>query len=145
MPATVKPISVDGAIIDAQINEQVSKGLKMNGMLLNSLDVIDNSDKEYISFNTKKGTLTTGGNLASLEELGMIFKKLDMTVAEMGDKLFSGNVEASPLKGGKDSCEYCPYDSVCAYHMSACRNSFSVDNDEVCKILENEQNKGGED
>ena len=29
--------------------------------------------------------------------------------------------------------------------MSACRNSFSVDNDEVCKILENEQNKGGED
>lgn len=145
MPATVKPISVDSNISDEQINEQVSKGLKMNGMLLNSFDVIDNSDTAYISFNTKKGTLTTGGSLASLEEFGMIFKKLDMTVADMGTKLFSGNVEASPLKGGKDSCEYCPYDSICAYHMSNCRNSFSVDNDKVCQILEKEQNEGGEE
>ena len=33
------------------------------------LDVIDNSDAAYISFNTKNGTLTAGGSLASLEEL----------------------------------------------------------------------------
>ena len=132
-------------ISDEQINEQVSKGLKMNGMLLNSLDVIDNSDAAYISFNTKNGTLTAGGSLASLEELGMIFKKLDMTVAKMGTTLYSGNVEASPLKGGKDSCEYCPYDSICAYHMSDCRNSFSLKNDEVCRILEEEQENGGEE
>lgn len=145
MPATVKPISADNTISDEQINEQVSKGLKMNGMLLNSLDVIDNSDAAYISFNTKNGTLTAGGSLASLEELGMIFKKLDMTVAQMGTTLYSGNVEASPLKGGKDSCEYCPYDSICAYHMSDCRNSFSLKNDEVCRILEEEQENGGEE
>ena len=145
MPATVKPISADNNISDEQINEQVSKGLKMNGMLLNSLDVIDNSDAAYISFNTKNGTLTAGGSLASLEELGMIFKKLDMTVAKMGTTLYSGNVEASPLKGGKDSCEYCPYDSICAYHMSDCRNSFSLKNDEVCRILEEEQKNGGEE
>lgn len=145
MPATVKPISADNTISDEQINEQVSKGLKMNGMLLNSLDVIDNSDAAYISFNTKNGTLTVGGSLVSLEELGMIFKKLDMTVAKMGTTLYSGNVEASPLKGGKDSCEYCPYDSICAYHMSDCRNSFSLKNDEVCRILEEEQENGGEE
>ena len=145
MPATVKPISADADMSEDEINSQVAKGLKMNGMLINSLDVIDNSDTAYISFSTKKGTLTAGGSLASLEELGMIFKKLDMTVADMGKQLFSGNVEAAPLKGGKDSCEYCPYDSICAYHMSDCRNSFSMKNEEVCKILESEQNNGGED
>ena len=74
-----------------------------------------------------------------------ICKKLDMTVAKMGTTLYSGNVEASPLKGGKDSCEYCPYDSICAYHMSDCRNSFSLKNDEVCRILEEEQENGGEE
>lgn len=145
MPATVKEISANADMTEDEINSQVAKGLKMNGMLINSLDVIDNSDTAYISFPTKKGTLTVGGGLASLEELGMIFKKLDMTVADMGKQLFSGNVEASPLKGGKDSCEYCPYDSICAYHMSDCRNSFSMKNDEVCRILKSQQNNGGED
>lgn len=145
MPATVKEIFANADMTEDEINSQVAKGLKMNGMLINSLDVIDNSDTAYISFPTKKGTLTVGGGLASLEELGMIFKKLDMTVADMGKQLFSGNVEASPLKGGKDSCEYCPYDSICAYHMSDCRNSFSMKNDEVCRILKSQQNNGGED
>lgn len=145
MPATVKPISTDAKISVEEIKSKVSSNLKMNGMLLNSLDVIDNSDSAYISFNIKKGTLTAGGSLASLEELGMIFKKLDMTVADMGKQLYSGKVEASPLKGGKDSCEYCPYDSICAYHMSDCRSSFSLKNDEVCKKLLSEQEEGGED
>lgn len=145
MPATVKPISTDAKISNEEIKTKVSSNLKMNGILLNSLDVIDNADSAYISFNTKKGTLTTGGSLVSLEEFGMIFKKLDMTVADMGKQLYLGKVEASPLKGGKDSCEYCPYDSICAYHMSDSRNSFSLKNDEVCKKLLSEQDEGGED
>ncbi len=145
MPAAVKQISADTTITDEQINDKLSKDLRMNGILLNSLDVLDNSDNMYISYDTKKGTVAAGGSLASLEELGMIFKKLDMTVAEMGSQLYFGNVEASPLKGGKDSCEYCPYDSVCAYHMSNSRNFFSMKNDEALKKLAEEQSIGGED
>lgn len=67
MPATVKPISADNTISDEQINEQVSKGLKMNGMLLNSLDVIDNSDAAYISFNTKMERLQRAEVLRALK------------------------------------------------------------------------------
>ena len=72
----------------------------------------------------------------------MIFKKLDMTVAEMGKKLYSGDVNATPLKGGHDACEYCPYDSVCAFHRNGCVNTFTVKNNKVCEILADEQRKG---
>ena len=141
MPATTPFITADNKMDEEKISEEVEKKLRMNGVILNSLDVLDNCDTAYISYKTKDGTLSSGGTLASLEEFGMIFRKLDMTIAEMGRKLYSGDVNAKPLKGGHDACEYCPYDSVCAFHRNGCVNTYSVKNNEVCDILAKEQGK----
>ena len=142
MPSTTPFVTADNSMTEEKIKTEIGKELKMNGMLLNSPDVLDNCDTAYISYKIKDGTLSSGGSLASLEEMGMIFKKLDMTVAEMGRKLYSGDVNATPLKGGHDACEYCPYDSVCAFHRNGCVNTYKVKNDKVCEILADEQRKG---
>lgn len=143
MPGKTPVVSADNTTTQDSVKKELNKGLKMNGIVLNSFDVLDQTDTNYISYNSKKGTLSTGGTLASLEEFGMIFRKLDMTVAQMGNMLYGGDVKASPTKGAHDGCEYCPYDSVCAYHKSECRNTFALDNDIVCtelkKDLENRQ------
>lgn len=135
MPMKTPVISADNTTTQEDVKKELFKGLKMNGIILNSFDVLDECDKNYISYNAKKGTLSMGGTLADLEEFGMIFRKLDMTVEQMGNRLYSGDVKASPLKGAKDACEYCPYDSVCAYHRSEDRSTFAKDNDIVCREL----------
>ena len=146
MPAGVPVISADN-LSDEQIARKISDNYKMNGLLLDDSRVIKGMDKTegamYIPVKIKEGKPSSAKSLASLEQFGKIFQKLDLITAEMGEELYSGKIEASPTKGAHDACEYCPYDSVCAYRMSEPRNTFSVDNAEVYAQLE--KDLGGEE
>ncbi len=140
MPAGVPVIAADNLTAE-QIQQKISDNYKMNGLLLDDVRVIKGMDKSesavYIPVKIKNGE-GYGKSLATLAQFGSIFQKLDITVAEMGRSLYNGKIEASPVKGAHDACEYCPYDSVCAYRMSAPRNTFGVDNDEVYRQIEEE-------
>ncbi len=141
MPATVKAKSADINTPQDKIITEINSVLKMNGMLVDLPEITKSIDKNY--YDIKPQTFVEQGGLASLAELGMIFKKLDMTISEMGNMLFDGRVEASPFKGGKDSCQYCNYSSICAYHRSEDRNAFDVDNLNTIRTIEKEQENGG--
>jgi Na+-driven multidrug efflux pump len=82
--------------------------------------------------------------LSGMRFSGEIFKKIDLTVTQMGKELYSGKIDASPTKGAHDACEYCPYDSVCTYRMSEPKTTYEIKNPEVFEILENNTKKGGE-
>lgn len=148
MPSTVPVISAETSITEEKIESEIDKSLRMNGLILNDVKLIKGMDKtesgKYIPAKIKLDTAVSERSIASLEEFGKIFKKLDMTVAQMGKDLYSGKIQASPAKGAHDACEYCPYDSVCAYRMSEPVNTFDVKNEEVYEKIENEL-KGGEE
>lgn len=144
MPATVPYISADSLKSIEKLPDELNKNLKMNGLLLKDTEIIHGMDKTdaatYIPVKIKAGEPVSATSLATLEEFGKIFKKVDMLIAEMGKNIYNGNIEAKPLKGGHDSCEYCPYDSVCAYRQSSPINCFSVDNKAVIEEITNEIN-----
>lgn len=144
MPATVPYISADSLKSIDKLPDELNKNLKMNGLLLKDTEIIHGMDKTdaatYIPVKIKAGEPVSATSLATLEEFGKIFKKVDMLIAEMGKNIYDGNIEAKPLKGGHDSCEYCPYDSVCAYRQSSPINCFSVDNKAVIEEITNEIN-----
>ena len=149
MPATVPYISSDSLKSIDKLPDELNKKLKMNGLLLKDTEIIHGMDKTdaatYIPVKIKAGEPVSSTSLATLEEFGKIFQKVDMLIAEMGKNIYNGNIEARPLKGGHDSCEYCPYDSVCAYRRSNPINCFSVDNKTVIEEITNEINgKEGE-
>ena len=150
MPAVVPNISADG-MDEKAIDKKISDKFKMNGLLLDDVRVIKGMDKtegaKYIPVKIKEGSSVKSDSLATLEQFGKIFRKLNDTVAQMGEKLFGGDIAAAPLKGGADGCQYCPYDSVCGYRQSDPVNVFSMNNDEVIKRIDEEQNEemnGGE-
>lgn len=149
MPSTVPVISAEKTIDFDKLNAELDKSLKMNGLLLSDLSVIKGMDKsengKYIPVKIKLDSPVSSSSIATLEEFGKIFDKIDRTVIEMGKSLYDGKIEASPAKGAYDACEYCPYDSVCAYRMSKPKNTFEVTNEEVYKIIDKEANKGGDD
>ena len=141
MPAVVPNISADG-LDGEQIKKKISDDFKMNGLLLDDVRVIKGMDKtegaKYIPVKIKNGSSVKSDSLATLAEFGRIFKKLNDTVASMGEKLFGGDIAAAPLKGGTDACEYCPYDSVCGYRQSPSVNVYKMKNDEVFQKLDEE-------
>ena len=144
MPATVPYISSESLKSIDKLPDELNKKLKMNGLLLKDTEIIHGMDKTdaatYIPVKIKAGEPVSSTSLATLEEFGKIFQKVDMLIAEMGKNIYNGNIEARPLKGGHDSCEYCPYDSVCAYRRSNPINCFSVDNKTVIEEITNEIN-----
>ena len=148
MPATVPVVSAQAELSDDKIDAEIDKALKMNGLLLDDVSVIRGMDKsdsgKYIPVKIKLDTAVSERSIANLEQFGKIFKKLENTVADMGKELYKGNIQASPAKGAHDACEYCPYDSVCAYRMSNPINTFDVTNDEVYSSIDEEIKNGGE-
>ncbi len=147
MPAVVPNIKADGMDREA-IDKAIGADFKMNGLLLDDVRVIKGMDKtesaKYIPVKIKNGSNAKSDSLATLEQFGMIFKKLNDTVAQMGEKLFGGDIEAAPLKGGADACQYCPYDSVCGYRRGEGVNVYKQSSEEVMRQLNKEQS-GGED
>lgn len=108
---------------DAQneIANEENSSFKMKGI------VIDDSDGEiaiameheltgkYIPVKRKKsGELT--GQLALLEELGLIHRKVNSLISQMGYELHMGNIQRNPVwnKTHKNVCDYCDFKDVCA-------------------------------
>lgn len=148
MPATVPVISADDVLTQEQIDNEVAKKLRMNGLLLNDVEVIKGMDKtesaKYIPVKIKLDTAVSERSIASIEEFGKIFKKIDRIIAQMGKDLFNGKIDAAPAKGAHDACEYCPYDSVCSYRISESKNTFDVKNEIVFEQIDKELSEGGE-
>lgn len=142
MPSTVPVISGDRDAEEEKVRAEVDKSLKMNGLLLDNCEVIHGMDKSdsgrYIPAKIKLGAPVSARSLATLEDFGKIFKKIDLLVAKMGEELYSGKIPASPVRGAHDGCKYCPYDSVCAYRRGEGVNTFDVDNDEVLRRIDEE-------
>lgn len=142
MPATVPTVTGDKDYDLDKITAEIDKALKMNGLLLNDTTVIHGMDKtdnsKYIPVKIKLDEPVSARSLATLEDFGKIFKKIDCLVAEMGRNLYSGKIQAEPVIGANDACKYCPYDSVCAYRKGEGKNTFDVDNEEVMHQISNE-------
>ncbi len=148
MPAVVPNISADG-LDEAAVADEIRSDFRMNGLLLDDVRVIKGMDKSenarYIPVKIKNGSSVGSDSLVTLEQMGKLFKKLNKTVTEMGERLYSGDIAAAPLKGSVDACEYCPFDGVCAYRRSDPVNVFKMKADEVFEKIDAEaSNEGGE-
>lgn len=140
MPAVV-PV-VDAAFdtsSDAVLKERMKK-LRMNGLILSDMDVLEAMEKEcagiYIPVSSKGNSVKGLDNLASLEEFGAIFSKIDSIIAQMATELHRGNIEAEPAAVCYDACEYCPYSSVCGHKEGdKQRKVFKLDRKEIIKEL----------
>lgn len=144
MPGTTPTISADN-MTEEKIKKELDSKLKMKGVVLDNQTVIHAMDKTgnatYIPVKLELDRRTNNSRLSE-DDFNTVFKKLDLTIADMGGRLYDGKIEASPLKGAYDGCAYCPYDSVCAYRKSEPRNALSgIDKD---KLIEQLKKEGGE-
>ncbi len=146
MPAVSPTVSAKSGATDEKIRAEVLKEYAMKGVLLNDVTVIGHMEHDgkgtYIPAQIMEGTVTaTEGSLASLEELGAVFRRVDTLITKMARSLFDGDVDALPLKGEKyDGCAFCAYQSVCMREEDdPSREAQSLKPDEVYQELLREE------
>lgn len=119
MPAVSPSVSADPDTPEKKIRDEVLKKYAMKGVILDDAEVIAHMEHDgkglYIPAKLKDGIVSANaGSLATLEELGAIFRRIDMLTQQMAQSLYDGDVAALPLKGKKyDGCAYCAYSAVC--------------------------------
>lgn len=150
MPAVSPTVSADPDTPETEIRSELMKKYAMKGVVLNSAEIIEHMEHGgkgvYIPAKLKDGSVSaSAGSLATLEQLGAIFRRIDTLTSQMAVSLYDGEVAAEPLKGGRyDGCAYCAYQSVCLREEDdPCREAETKSADEVYDELMREGEQDG--
>lgn len=95
------------------VDELAKKELKMSGMVLNSVDIVNamENDGEGIFIPAsidKKGYVK--GSVISADSFVRLRKRVDKIIGEMSNRLHNGRIEAYPIE---KTCDYCKYKDIC--------------------------------
>lgn len=150
MPAVSPSVSADGTADEQSVRNEILKKYTMKGVILDDNRIITAMEHDgkgvYIPVKLKGDAVSAGsGSLATLEELGAIFKRIDMLVSQMAQSLYDGNVDALPLMGDYDACKYCRYRAVCLRDDDMpCREGKHMKKDELFTALNGEEGNDAE-
>ena len=150
MPARFEPFDAERNEDDEQLRTHRIAGGKMEGMILNDGEVLQGMDFSLkgalLPITVDKRTGAIGGRLFSLTQLGLLAKRMDRILKQMGEDLHNGRVEALPVFGKNHgrTCEWCDYRSVCQREDGgAFRYVEKCGHSEALTILEEEEADDG--
>ncbi|MED3572442.1 helicase-exonuclease AddAB subunit AddB [Cytobacillus praedii] len=144
-------ISTSKMLTLEDIEQEIFKKFKMNGLLLGDENVIklmdqtlDKGDSPIISagFN-KDGSISKRSKIASKQEFDYLRKFVRSKYTETGNRITSGQVDIAPYKmKEKTPCTFCSYKSVCQFDESLESNEYRLliphQKDELINIIKKE-------
>ncbi|MCU9612479.1 helicase-exonuclease AddAB subunit AddB [Caldibacillus lycopersici] len=117
-----------------EIEEEILKRFKMNGLVLSDPEVVrmmdetlESGESKIISAGLKKtdGTLTARSKAASEEEFTQLRQYVHQIFEKTGNEIVEGNVDIAPYKlKDKTPCTFCPFKSVCQFDETLKENNY---------------------
>ena len=106
-----------------EINEQISRKLRMNGVVNSAPDIVERLDRtieeksDAIPVERKKdGSFSARSSVMNGEELKTVSKYVSRKVVEIGREILDGKISLNPYeKGNEEACTYCTYKKVCGF------------------------------
>ena len=141
-------IKADKYMTDEQIEEEIKKKFKMNGLILADVKVVKMMDKKLESGNSnvvpayidKEGNLSKKSNAVTKEQFEDLQKYTAKIIKEISEEILSGNINLNPYyntKTKKTPCEYCEYKSICQFKAGSYGNNYNyIGKKEKQEILE---------
>jgi ATP-dependent helicase/nuclease subunit B len=134
-----------------QIEEELIKKFKMNGLMLSDQNVLrlmdqtlESGNSQIVSAGIKKdGTLTKNSKVASMDEFENLRSYVRKLYEKTGNAIIDGNVEITPYKmKDKKNCSFCPYRSICQFDESMENNCYRIlpqqSNEQVLELIRKE-------
>jgi ATP-dependent helicase/nuclease subunit B len=116
-----------------EIEEEMMKQFKMNGLMLADENVIRLMDRTVESGNShivaagfkKDGTLSKASKVANREDFDSLRRFVRNKYVETGNDIISGVVDIDPFKlKDRLPCTFCSFKSVCQFDRSIDSNDF---------------------
>lgn len=116
-----------------EIEEEIFKSFKMNGLILSDPDIVkmmdetlESGDSKIIAAGLKKdGLLTARSKAASETEFTYLRNYVNQVFEKTGNEIVEGNVEIAPYKlKDQTSCKFCPFKSVCQFDTTLKENNY---------------------
>jgi ATP-dependent helicase/nuclease subunit B len=155
VPGAILYFKIDDPIIkgtqgmsDEEIEKEVMKKLKMNGLLLKDAKVVREMDKGMQGFSliipariNKDGSLSKSPSVISIEQFELLRKYVRETLVSLCEDMLSGNIEIKPSKEKRYSaCNFCSYSAICQFDSTMKDNKYRYVNkkkdEEVWSLME---------
>ena len=120
-PAREVILSQSRNISPEELKKERIKSMRRTGLLLDDSEMLaamENGDTpKYLPVKITKDGQYAGDSIASLEQLGILSKHIDKTLALMGSEILNGDIVTDPyFKNQADNaCHYCDFYHVCHY------------------------------
>ena len=120
-PARDVMVSAGHDLDDEALEAERRKSIQRSGLLLDDPEVVEAMEhaggRAYLPVKFTKDGMPTGENLATLERLGKLGKRVDESLLLMAGELRGGNIAADPyFRSGMDNaCLTCDYYEACRF------------------------------
>ncbi|MFP4697901.1 MAG: helicase-exonuclease AddAB subunit AddB [Eubacteriales bacterium] len=127
-------LSLENSISSEDREDELLKKLKMDGLVLEDIDVIRLIDKSFhkqsniIPVKLKAdGNFAANSSVASEERFKQLSCYVENKMHTIGKELIEGNVEIKPYEyKDKKACDYCPYQSICQFDPTLKDNNYNM-------------------
>lgn len=141
-------LKTDKKIDKEQLEEEMKKKFKMNGLILADINVVKMMDKTLEKGSSKQIPvyLDKDGNISksksstvTKEQLEDLRKHTNRIIKQIAKEILSGNIGIQPYyqkKNQKTPCDYCSYKEICNFKEYGCNHYRYIPNDKKEEILE---------
>lgn len=113
-------------LTEEEINEQIAKQLRMNGVVNSEPGIVERLDGEMgdksdvIPVERKKdGSFSAHSSVLSREELRTVSDYVSKKVAGIGREILDGSISLNPYEmGNEEACTWCAFKRVCGFESS---------------------------
>ncbi len=106
-----------------QVNEQLLKELRMNGLVNDSEEVITLLDGSFAAKSAvipverkSDGSLSARSSVISRQDYEVISSYVNYKIHQFGTEILKGNIAVNPCEqGSTDSCTYCTFREICDF------------------------------
>lgn len=119
-----------------EIEEEIRKKFKMQGLVVADVEVVKMMDKRLESgasnivpvYLDKEGKLSNSrSSTVTKYQFEYLQKYMNKIIKQIAKEILTGNIELKPyysVKNKKTPCEYCIYKSICNFNQGGCKNDY---------------------
>lgn len=150
-------IAVAGETSEEEIEREIMKKLKMQGLLLKDARIIREMDKNMEKYSlvipaqmNTDGSLAQNTSAATREQFQLLREYVRNIVVSLCEEMLQGNITIMPCKKKEYiACTFCNYSAICKFDVAIRDNKYKLlidkSEEELWELIKNDlEKKGGE-